>query len=336
MQYYRQASSSARELEDHACLGEALTGMATLALESGQFLAAQSLLERAHLALERSEGGREVAARAFGLHARVLAYLCQPDRGLHYLRKALRILPPREVGQLTHILVDRARLERMGYHFDTALVTLNRAARLLRHHPSPIAELRVRLYRGQILAELNDKHAISQLREASEEAHRLSNPRIQAKALLLLGDHQLGRGNRGIAMELLRDAAQLGHRAQDRLTASHALVLLGGLGTPTPGLEETVHDLGTPSLKVAWLLGEARRHGMAGRPEMVRVCADEAMDILGVVNLPLLLHLRVLQLSGASDEVRDLVQEVASHLPAGISRHRFHAGIDRLTGETHT
>ena len=121
---YRAAEALARELGDGESSAAARVGLAGLELSAGHLLTAIALLEGVHddLAPNRSNTttAARIAARAHGLHGRILLYQGQAVAGHRHIQAALGRLPAEDDELRCHLRIDLARLEALQYHFPTA------------------------------------------------------------------------------------------------------------------------------------------------------------------------------------------------------------------------
>ncbi len=322
---FREANDLARTLGDEARLGAALTGMAAAAMDQGRMLGAVELLESAHAHLDPLDEpvGRQHAAAAHALHARILLYLGQAAEGTRHITHALRTAPADGAALRINMLIDQARLEALRHHFVRAQKTLRRVEQELDRVHLPRARMRLLLYRGQIGSTLDDDRAVADLRRAAEEARRLSMPAWSGRAQVFLGERAFRRGRDDEARTAFAEARRDAELAPDRLGATLAAILAYRLGGPADGLEDQVAALGVPTLRAAWAVACGARCLETGDREGAEAHAAVALESLAAADLTFPLHMRILHLAGRAATARSLAQGIAERLPDRASRRRF-------------
>ena len=316
---YREAETLARRLDDITASATARTGIAAFELENGHLMAAIAILEGVHddLAAAGDDDAEHIAARAHGLHSRILLYRGRAKDGHRHLQAALRRLPTGRDELRAHLLIDLARLEALQHHYTTALKTLRRIDKMFAERRPPRVMLRLRLYRGQVRASLGDDEAVQDLRFALDEAERLSLPAYAARAALFLGERRFWRGHDDEAREMFTRARRLATTAGERLGETMARAYLHELGAADDALAGDVEDLALPAVTATWLLARAARNeATASDREILDTLVDE-------VDLPLSLHLRALRHGNRSASARALVRVIADRIPQRRARRRF-------------
>ncbi|MBM4062230.1 MAG: hypothetical protein FJ265_14205 [Planctomycetes bacterium] len=316
---FRAAEALAHSLGAMELSAAARTGLAARELDAGRLLSAIALLEAVHDDLGQAAGDRAaaLAARAHGLHGRILLYRGQAADGLRHLNQALARAPADQDDLRCHLLIDLARIEALQYHFPTALKTLQKVEHLPASRHLPRARLRLHLYRGQIRALLGDDGAAQDLRFARDEAERLALPDYAARATLLLGERQFWRRRDDEARQTFARAAALAVAGGDRLGEAMARCYLLRLGADDDGLESLVDALELPSVWLNWLLARCATAPLGP--------ADAAAieDLAANADLPLSLHLRALAALARPASARSIVRGIAERVPNRTARQRF-------------
>jgi hypothetical protein len=164
---------------------------------------------------------------------------------------------------------------------------------------------------------VGDEEAREDLRLALTEAERLTLPTYGARAAIFLGEHAFWRQKDDRAGESFRRALALARAGGDRLGEAMARGYLARLGADDPHLAAVVDELALPSLRANLLLAKA------GRGEADVALRDELAAMLGSVDLPLSLHLRVLALLDRPASARALVRQIAERFAHRAMRQRF-------------
>ena len=331
---FRAADTLARHLGDLPSLGASMTGLAAVAYAGGRLLAAVNLLEHSHqlLADQDGERGRSLAAKAHGLHGRILLYLGQSEDGLRHLQQALRLLPASDVDLWCHLQIDLARMEALRHHYSAAQKTLQKVDRELQRRLRPRVQLRLHLYRGQIRGNLGDDGASDDLHKAIEAAERLSLPGYAARGLLFLGERARRLGRTAPAVAHMLSAKAMAESAGDRLGATLAAIHLRELGQHHDDLAAVVEELELPELQAAWYLAETSDAGRRGDDAARQQRLELALLLTEVADLPLMLHLRILHLSGHEPRARNLLRAIQDRIPDRRGRRRFRGEWHRHGG----
>ena len=316
---YRQAEALARELHDLDASAAARTGVANGELDTGRLLSAIALLESVHddLAERHDPRADALAARAHGLHGRILLYRGQGQDGLRHLQAAVNRVPLDADDLRCHLLIDLARVEALNNLYARALNTLQEVEREPASRNLLRARLRFHLYRGQIRALVGADDAVQDLRLAIDESERLSLPTYGARAAVFLGERQFWKRRDDEAVATLRRAVALAVAGNDRLGEAMARGYLVRLGDEEHDLEALIQELELPSLRANLLLARAARGAsdattQAGLAELVESS-----------NLPLSIHLRALTWLDRPAAARALVRGIAEKLPSRAVRQRF-------------
>lgn len=324
---FRAANELARRLGDEAGIGAALTGMAQTAMDRGRMLGALQLLETAHGHLARvaarDDAGAALAARAHGLHARILFYLGQSAGGLEHAQAGLRLLPPDQPELRCTLRIDVARLESLRHHFGAALATLRTVEEELRAVHLPLQRMRLFLYRGQLRTVLGDDAGVADLRLAVDAARRLSEPGFAGRAHLYLGEHWLRMQKDAAARADLHEAVDLALVSGDRLGETLARIHLFRLGADPVDIPDLVLELGLPSLRAAWFCAAGARARQDGDAAAAADWTARALEAMQSADLALPLQVRILHLAERAVTARGLVRAAAERLPDRASRRRF-------------
>ncbi len=316
---FRQAERLARDLGDVEASTAARTGLAALEVDAGRLVSAIALLESVHddLATRLEASADELAARAHGLHGRILLYLGQAAEGQRHLQSALKRLPVAIEDLRCHLLIDLARIEALRHHYTTAYKTLQRVEQMPVARHLPRVRLRLALYRGQIRCAIGDDDGAQDLRFALGEAVRLSLPAYAARAALFLGERQLWRRRDDEARGEFTQAVRLARAGGDRLGEAMARGYLLRLGADDDALAALVDELDLPSLRVNWLLA------LAARDLADEAAAERLDELLANADLSLPLHLRALAWLDRPASARSLVRSIAERFPNRSARRRF-------------
>ena len=329
---FRKAISIARYLGRDLERSRAMVGLADLAQHKGRFLSAIQLLSEAAavLAGDRSEAARLVRARALLVQARVMATQGQSLAALRLTSEALRVLPPGHAALETHLRIDHARWLALRLRFGRALSSLDRADALLVEHGDPLAEQRIHLHRGRMLATLGDLEAAEiDLERAHELAVRLGDERMAGRSRLARGEVHAYVGEHQAARPFLLEARRAAERAGDRLTAGVADALTM-LGEPLEAGTDVVPLQGIPTADLAWLIAEGSRRARAGDRRTAKALLREATLLERSTRVPLELRLMLLRATGRDDAAERLVRAVAARQPAGSPRRRFLSYANRV------
>jgi len=317
--WFQKAEAQAQQLGDGDASAEARTGLANAELDNGRLLSAISLLESVHRDLTaRHDGvGRTLAARAHGLHGRILLYRGQAGDGLRHLQSAVKLLPDAAEDLRCHLEIDLARVEALGHHYQKALKTLHEVERRPAARHLPRVRLRLCLYRGQVRAVLGDDDATQDLRQAIADAEQLSMPTYAARASVFLGERRFWQRRDAEAVDAFEAAVAAARAGRDRLGEAMARTYLLRFGADDPDLAEFVDALALPSLRANLLLAHAAR----GTP---LPGTDDALDALQRdVDLPLSLQLRVLTWLDRPASARSLVRTIGERFQQRSVRQRF-------------
>jgi hypothetical protein len=316
---FREAERAALELGDVEASARARTGLASSELDAGRLLSAISLLESVHddLAGCASESADALAARAHGLHGRILLYRGQAADGFRQLQAALKRLRPQQSELRCHLLIDLARVEALRHHYATALKTLQKAEQEPAAASRPRVRLRLHLYRGQVRAVLGDDEAAQDLRTAVEEAERLSLPSYAGRATMFLGERLFWRRRHDEARETFGAARRLSVAGGDRLGEAMARSYLLSLGDDDDSLGGLVEQLDLPGLRLNWLLA------LASRQLAPANTAASLEALMAGSDLPLSFVVRALTWMDRPASARALVRNIAERLPGRSARRRF-------------
>ncbi len=318
---YRAAETLARELGDGESSAAARVGLAGLELAAGHLLTAIALLESVHDDLApgnaRTTAAARIAARAHGLHGRILLYQGQAVAGHRHLQAALRRLPAEDDELRCHLRIDLARLEALQYHFPTALKTLQQIDKDPAARNLPRVRLRLLLYRGHMRSLLGDDDAAQDLRFAIDEAEQLSLPSYGGRAELYLGERQFWRGRDEDARDHFERACVLAIAGGDRLGEAMSRAYLVRLGDTDTALAEVVERLAMPSVAANWLLAAA------GAGEVPAAHREVLEELAASQDLQLFQHLRILLLSKRPASARSLIRTIAQRIPERRARRRF-------------
>jgi tetratricopeptide (TPR) repeat protein len=319
---YRQAEALARELGDLTASAAARTGLANAELDSGRLLSAIALLESVHddLAARHDAMSAELAAKAHGLHGRILLYRGQASDGLKHLQAAQQRVPAEASDLRCHLRIDLARVEALSHHYATALKTLQEVEQEPASRNLPRARLRFHLYRGQVRALVGAEDAAQDLRYAIDEAERLSMPTYGARAAVFLGERQFWRQRDDEAAAAFRTGLRLARAGNDRLGEAMARTYLVRLGAADPDLPALVQELELPSLRANLLLADAAR---CSDPAEHEALAQQLEQLLAATDLPLSFHLRALAFLDRPASARSLVRMIAERFPQRTVRRRF-------------
>jgi hypothetical protein len=316
---FRDAEALAVQLGELDASAAARTGLAESELDGGRLLSAIALLEAVHDDLADRDGGdaHALAAKAHGLHGRILLYRGQAAEGQRQMQLALARLPATEHELRCHLLIDLARLDALRHHYPTAQKTLQRVEQDPTARHLPRVQLRLHLYRGQFRAVLGDDDAAQDLRYALEQAERLSLPAYGARAALFLGERQFWRHRDDDARESFRHARALAVIGQDRLGEAMARGYLLRLGDEDDTLGALIDELQLPGVRANWLLALAAR----GRGDASTTAGLD--ELVSNADLPVSLHLRALVLADRPASARTLVRTIAERLTSRSQRRRF-------------
>ncbi|MCU0866261.1 MAG: protein kinase [Planctomycetes bacterium] len=319
---FRQAETLARELGDLHASATARTGLASGELDSGRLLSAIALLESVHddLAQQHDPRSEALAAKAHGLHGRILLYRGQASEGLKHLQAAQKRVPAEATDLRCHLRIDLARVEALSHHYPTALKTLQEVEQEPQSRNLPRARLRFHLYRGQMRALVGADDAAQDLRYAIDEAERLSMPTYGARAAVFLGERQFWRRRDDEAAAAFRTALRLARAGNDRLGEAMARSYLVRLGAEDPELWALVQELELPSLRANLLLADAAKTTDA---DQLAAIGEQLEQLLDAADLPLSLHLRALALLDRPASARSLVRIISERFPQRAMRRRF-------------
>ena len=314
---FREAEALATRLGDLESSAAARTGLANEELDSGHLLAAIALLESVHddLAAHTTKAASAMAAQAHGLHGRILLYRGQAAPGEKHMQAALMRVPPEEDELRCHLLIDLARVQALSHDYATALKTLQQIESAPAMSRLPRVRLRFHLYRGQVRSVLGDDVATQDLRDAVDEAERLSLPTYGARASVFLGERQFWRERDDEAMATFHRAVRLALAGGDRLGEAMARGYLLRLGDEDEALGALVSELELPSLRANWLLARAVRGDAAPTAELE--------EVLATADLPISMHLRALAWLDRPAAARSLVRTIAERFPQRSMRRRF-------------
>jgi tetratricopeptide (TPR) repeat protein len=314
---FRDAEALATRLGDLEASAAARTGLANEELDSGHLLAAIALLESVHddLAPLTTKVASAMAAQAHGLHGRILLYRGQASSGEKHLQAALLRVPSEEDELRCHLLIDLARVQALSHDYATALKTLQQVESAPAMSRLPRVRLRFHLYRGQVRSVLGDDAATQDLRDAIDEAERLSLPTYGARASVFLAERQFWRERDDEAVATFRRALRLAQAGGDRLGEAMARGYLLRLGDEDETLKALVNELELPSLRANWLLARAVRGDATTTAQLEEVVAT--------ADLPLSMHLRALALLDRPAAARSLVRTIAERFPQRSMRRRF-------------
>ena len=322
---YRQAEALARELGDLEASATARTGLATGELDSGRLLSAIALLESVHddLIDRHDPVSSSLAARAHGLHGRILLYRGQAGLGLKHLQAALKRVPPEDTDLRCHLRIDLARVEALSHHYATALKTLQEVEQEPQSRNLPRARLRYHLYRGQVRALVGADDAAQDLRYAIDEAERLSMPTYGARAAVFLGERLFWRRRDDEARGTFATAVRLARAGNDRLGEAMARSYLVRLGAADPELAALVQDLELPSLRANLLLAQAAHGDLEPGGEAAAERRRQLEELVTEADLPLSLHLRTLAFLDRPASARSLVRMISERFPQRAVRQKF-------------
>jgi tetratricopeptide (TPR) repeat protein len=336
---FRKANLIAGHLGRPLEKARALVGLADLAQGQGRFLLTMGLLSQVEelLASDDAKGAsrdgpqvaREIAARAYLVHGRVMAYQGRSLEALRLTSDGLRAAPDDELELRAHLLVDLARWQSLRLRFIRALDSLDRAESIVDRSGHATAALRVHLHRGRTLGILGDGDASDdELQTAYDLASRLGDERLRSRTQLLRGELCALAGEHHKARALCAEARRAAAKVGDRLTGSlsRALLMFVGEGEDEAEIEVS----GVPILDLTWQLAAAarliRRGDRPGAANLLR----EAVRIERRARVHLLLRLALLRAAGREELADRLVRAVAWRLPAGSMRRRFLTFAERV------
>jgi serine/threonine-protein kinase len=304
---------------------QALVGLGALAIRTGRMLAALQYLEQAEeLMGERADpAARLVLARAYGVHSRALGYLGSTEEAIGVATLALAAVPADDLAVRPHLLVDLARLEALRLRFVESLAHLGQAMELFVAGNDPAGPLRVHLHRGHVLGTLGEsRQARKELVEAVRRARALTDHRMHGRARLYLGQVRSREGEAAAAREHFLAARAEGQACGDLFTALLARL---ELGEDLAALEDEVELSGLPIPRALWLLRARTAALTAGDEARARQLAADVRMLAAEVTLPLHLQLAVLRSNGEGAQAAQLVRELSTRLPEGVSRRKFAA-----------
>ncbi len=320
----RSASAIAAELGDREQKAEALIGLAEIAQDGGRFLTAMHLLEDVENVLgspiEPESGEARAAARAFGLHSRVLAYQGHVEGALTLARRARDLAPIDDPILRAHLQTDLGRWRALHTHFAAADESFARAATLAAESGDVASRMRVLLHSGRMHTWLGAREDGEEaILECAELARRVDDARMLCRADLFLGEIRALSGQP--ELEVLDRARAAAIRVSDRVTASlaNALRVLAGADDDV----EHDEDVGVPFVAMVWCLAHATAARRAGDHERAREQVETAVRYDQDLRAPLPFRVVLLRAAGRESAARRLPENVAGRLPPGFSKRRF-------------
>lgn len=324
---YRQANATATILGDKVGRLGARIGLAEIEQIGGRLFAAMQLLAEVESSLddpallERTDVA-SLAARAFGLHSRVMAYQGHVDAALALGRRARDLAPETDSILRAHLETDLGRWRALHAHFAAADASFATAADFADASGDVGARLRVLLHRGRFYVWLGaEAFGRADLEECLDSAQRLSDARIACRAELFLGELEMLRG--ADAAPHLARARTAANRLGDVVTAgiAQAYSTFDALGAELPTADSPAK--GIPLVDLLWAMGHGVTALRAGDSARANEFFATAASLERTIRAPLPIRVILMRLMGRDAPCRKLLDAASKRIPRGFSRRAF-------------
>ncbi len=317
---------------DRAAAARARLGLARLAHDRGQLLAALDLSDGA--ARDLDEG--TTLAAALTLRGTLRAQLGESERARADADRALAVATATgHAGDPVQALLLLGRLHARDGEFGAAFEALDNAAAGLREAPSARAMTTLQTVRGAVLREVGDYVAAqAELDAAYERSRRGADNHGRLAAGLELGRLAIARNDRQSAAVHLADTLAGANDTRLRPIRVGAGLALERLGVPCAGLARDVEQTDHAALRAEWWLLQRDRRSARGDAAGASEALAEATALERACALPLALRLILLDATGEEPAADAMVAAVAARAPGGAFRRRLrqHLALRRTRG----